>query len=438
MDLWITAEIVLFLSMLGLSAFFSSSETALFSLNPLQLEEMRRSEHPRTRLVEEMLSRPRQLIVTILIGNEFVNICASVISAALVIQVLGDDYKWANLLIMVPLLLLFGEITPKTIAIRNNVAFACYQSPYIDVFSKAITPLRWIVRQVSDLFITMAVGSERSRANILTEDMVRSLAKEAVGEGALDKREALYIQRIFDMGDRPLHEIMTPRSQVFCLAANASLEEAALSFERTGHTKVPVTDGGKDDVIGILYVRDLIAAAEQRQPDKKRAERVSEVMRGAFYIPGTKSAADLFYSFRKRKLSLALVVDEYGGVTGLVTMEDVLECIFGEITSRSETLRHAPNDIRETGDGRYRANGSVTLHQLNRCLGTSYRSESFETIGGLLLNAFGEMPAVGDQIVIEPLTFSVEAVMDRRIVDVTITTPDYNETAWETTVSTAD
>lgn len=438
MDLWIAAEIALFLALLGLSAFFSSSETALFSLNPLQLDQIRRSKHPRALLVEELLSRPRQLIVTILIGNEFVNISASVISAAVVIQVLGDNYKWANLLIMVPLLLLFGEITPKTIAIRNNIAFACFQSPYIDAFSTAITPLRWLVRQISDFFITLAVGSERTRANILTEDMVRSLAKEAVGEGALDKREALYIQRIFDMGDRPLHEIMTPRSQVFCLATDVSLEEAALSFERTGHTKVPVIDSDKDDIVGILYVRDLIAAAEQQPPNGKKANRVSEVMHGAFFIPGTKSAADLFYSFRKRKLSLALVVDEYGGITGLVTMEDVLECIFGEITSRSESLRHEPNDIREIGAGSYRASGGATLRQLNRCLATSYHSETFETIGGLLLNAFGELPAAGDEIVIEPLTFIVEKVAGRRIVEVTVTTPEYHETAAATAAPRTD
>ena len=149
------------------------------------------------------------------------------ISAAIVIRVFGADSKWINLLIMVPILLLVGEITPKTLAIRNNAAFAGFQAAYIDLFARAIGPLRWIVRRISDFFITLVVGRERSRANILTEDMVRSLAEEAVGDGALDKNEALYIARIFDFGDKILRDIMTPRSQVHFLPAGASLEDAA-------------------------------------------------------------------------------------------------------------------------------------------------------------------------------------------------------------------
>src|SRR5210317_980364 len=159
-----------------LSGFFSSSETSLFSLNDLQLEQMRRDDNPRIALIERMLSEPRRLIVTILIGNEFVNVAASVISAAIVIQLFGAENKLVNLFIMVPILLLVGEITPKTLAIRNNVAFATVQSKPIDMFARLITPLRWVVRLVAEWFTTLIVGRELSRGSIVTRDMVRTLA----------------------------------------------------------------------------------------------------------------------------------------------------------------------------------------------------------------------------------------------------------------------
>jgi CBS domain containing-hemolysin-like protein len=420
LDIIIAAEIAVFVLLMGLSAFFSSSETALFSLNQLQLEKMRRASNPKLPLVERLLSQPRQLIVTILIGNEFVNVSASVISAAIVIRVFGDDSKWINLLIMVPILLLVGEITPKTLAIRNNAAFAGFQAAYIDLFARAIGPLRWIVRRISDFFITLVVGRERSRANILTEDMVRSLAEEAVGDGALDKNEALYIARIFDFGDKALRDIMTPRSQVHFLPAGASLEDAALNYERTGHTKVPVFEGGKDNVVGVLYARDLLDEDRCERTAAGKPAVVSDLVREAYFVPETKTVGDLFYTFRKRKLSLAMVIDEYGGITGLATMEDVLECIFGEIMSPSETLRQQPASVEKTGDNDYRVDGTTTVHELNSLLGSNLDADATETVGGLLLSAFGELPAVGSRVVLHSLEFSVEAVDGRRISKVSI------------------
>ena len=191
MDLAFWLELALFICLMGLSGFFSSSETAMFSLNQRHLEQMRRDKNPRIDLITRMLSEPRRLIVTILIGNEFVNVAASVISAAMVIQVFGAENKLFNLFIMVPILLLVGEITPKTLAIRNNVAFSTFESKPIDIFARMITPLRWAVRNFSDWFTTLIVGKERSRGNIITEDMVRTLAHEAVGEGVLDQMDVV-------------------------------------------------------------------------------------------------------------------------------------------------------------------------------------------------------------------------------------------------------
>ena len=260
MDIALFIELVLFVVLMLLSGFFSSSETSLFSLNDLQLEQMRRDDNPRIALIERMLSEPRRLIVTILIGNEFVNVAASVISAAIVIQLFGAENKLVNLFIMVPILLLVGEITPKTLAIRNNVQFATVQSQPIDLFARMIAPLRWAIRHVAEWFTTLIVGSELDRGSIVTRDMVRTLAQEAVGDGVLDQDEAQYIEQIFDFGNRTVEDLMTPRSNVEFLSSELPIGEMVKELKRTRHTKFPVYAGHRDSVKGMLHARDPLPA----------------------------------------------------------------------------------------------------------------------------------------------------------------------------------
>ncbi|UCH49013.1 MAG: DUF21 domain-containing protein [Betaproteobacteria bacterium] len=259
MDVTLWFELLLFVILMGFSAFFSSSETALFSLSGVRLEQMRQDSHPRSGLIELLLSEPRRLIITILIGNELVNVAASVISAAVIIQFLGAENKWINLFVMVPVLLLVGEITPKTLAVRNNVAFANFVCRPIQLFAKLITPVRWLVRLISEWFITLIVGRERSRGNIVTEDLVRTLAHEAVGEGALDRLEAQFIDHIFEFGNKTLADVMTPRSDTFYLPVSTPLAAAVTELRRTWRTKVPVFAEHRDDIVGILHARDLLA-----------------------------------------------------------------------------------------------------------------------------------------------------------------------------------
>jgi putative hemolysin len=411
MDITLWSEVALFVVLMGLSGFFSSAETSLFSLSKIQLEQMRRDGHTSLGRIEQLLSRPRRLIVTILIGNEFVNVAASVISAAIVIQLLGAEDKFVNLFIMVPILLLVGEITPKTLAIRNNVAFASFQSYYIALFASLISPLRWAVRQVADWVTTLLVGKERSRANIVTEDMVRTLAREAVGEGVLNPVEARYIDHIFEFGDKTVEDVMTPRSNVFFLPADMALGDMLQELRRTRRTKVPVYRENRNTILGILYARDLLGM----EPDElsRLDESKQQLLRPPYFVPETKLASELFHTFRKRKLSLALIVDEYGGVTGLVSMEDLLECIFGDLPSASDTVTGTP--YRKLLDGSARVEGGMQIDQFNREFHQQLPDDIAETVGGLVLDRFGELPLVGEMLVIDNLEFKVETVEGNRI-----------------------
>lgn len=416
MDAILWLELLALFGLLGLSAFFSSSETSLFSLDRMQLAQMKRENNPRVGLIERLLSEPRRLIVTILIGNELVNVSASVLSAGVIIGLFGAELKWINIFVMVPILLLFGEITPKSLAIRRNVSFATFQCVFIERFAQIIAPVRWTVRRVSDIFITMLVGEERTAASIITEDMVRTLTNEAVGHGAIDDREATYIHRIFDFGDRLVRDIATPRSQIFMLPVSMPLEEIAAELHRTRHTKVPVyEDGDKDTILGILFARDLLGLSLLGRRGEDDRETLIALLRRANFVPESRPADSLFFSFRQRRLSLALTVDEFGGVTGLLTMEDLLECIFGDIDSRSEQLRRELNGFEDLGDGRYRIHALMTIKQFNELLGRNLVDDSAETVGGLLLERFGEVPEEGSTTEIDGIGFTVVSVSGHRM-----------------------
>jgi CBS domain containing-hemolysin-like protein len=404
-------ELILFVLLLGFSAFFSSSETAMFSLNQIHLEQMRQDGNPRVELIERMLSEPRRLIVTILIGNEFVNVAASVLSAAMVIEVFGEDNKLFNLFIMVPMLLIVGEITPKTLAIRNNIAFASFESQPINFFARLITPVRLVVRHTADFFTTLIVGSERSRGNLITEDMVRTLAREAVGEGALDKSEARFIDRIFEFGSKTLDEVQTPRADIEFIPINSPVSAMLDIVRETRQSRYPVYGEHRDDIIGILHARDLLSVdIDALEHDHSRFR---ELLRQPHFVPESKPAHELFDSFRENKRSFALTVDEYGGVTGLVTMEDLLECIFGDIPSPSDQADIF--EFRRLADNSYVVDGAMPLDEFNLKFNTRVADSDMETIGGLVLVEFGELPPQGAKVTIGRFSFTATRVDHNRI-----------------------
>ena len=416
MDLAFWLELALFVILLIFSGFFSSSETSMFSLNNIHLEQMRNDGNPRIGLIERMLSEPRRLIVTILIGNEFVNVAASVLSAAMIIEVMGADNKLVNILVMVPILLVFGEITPKTLAIKNNIAFATFECKPIDLFARLITPIRWAVRIVSEVFTTLIVGKERSQGNIITEDMVRTLAQDAVGKGALDHSEAKFIHQIFEFGNMDLEDIFTPRADITFIAFDDPLSKILSVLSETRQSRVPVYGETRDDIVGILHARDLLEV--DLAEIEKDSSKFIKLLRKPHFVPESKPALELFDNFRERKRSFALTVDEYGGVTGLVTMEDLLECIFGDIPSPSDITEKF--EVEQLENGQYVVYGSMQLVDFDECFNATLEVQDVETVGGLVLNVFGELPSEGDIVVIKDFKFTVSRVGHNRIAELQI------------------
>jgi len=416
LDIAFIIEFVVFLVLLVFSGFFSSTETSLFSLNKTQMEKMRVDGNRRADLIERLLSEPRRLIVTILIGNEFVNVAASVISAAMVIQLFGEANKLVNLFVMVPILLLFGEITPKVLAIRNNVAFATFESGPIDQFARLITPLRWAIRTVSEFFTTLIIGKERSKGNIITEDMVRTLAHVAVGEGTLDHTEAQYIDQIFDFGSQRVNDLMTARADVTFVPVEATGAEILEIFRNSRQSRMPVFDDNRDNIVGILHARDLLAVDINNLGQNWHSRE--GLLRPPYFVPESKSASDLFDTFRQRKKSFALVVDEYGGVTGVITMGDLLGAIFGEIPSPSDEANE--DWVQELADNRFALPGATPIEDFNDRFHADFEIEDIRTLGGLVLHHFGELPNEEASIELWPFRFTAQRIEANRIVEILV------------------
>jgi CBS domain containing-hemolysin-like protein len=237
------------------------------------------------------------------------------------------------------------------------------------------------------------------------------LARAALGEGALDRLEAQYIEQIFDFGNKTLADVITPRSDIFFLPLDMPREDIIRGLRETRHTKVPIYHEHKDNIAGILHARDLLGV--DYETHSQEAHPLQGLLHPCHFVPESKRVADLFHTFRQRRLSIALTVDEYGGITGLVTMEDLLECIFGEIHSPSDEQYQI--SIKDPREGRYIVEGGISVSEFNQEMGSHLSDEWGETIGGLILHHYGELPSEGASLEIGGFRFVVVEVEENRI-----------------------
>ncbi|MBF0187929.1 MAG: HlyC/CorC family transporter [Magnetococcales bacterium] len=424
MDITLVIQLLLFAVLLGFSGMFSSSETAFFSLGQMQMEQMTREGSKKLAAIKEVLAKPRQTIVTILIGNEFVNVAASNLSATILMAMVPvEQLAIANILIMLPLLLLLGEITPKTLAVQNNIAFAKALVGPISMFSKMIGPLRWIIREISDFFTTLLIGKSRAKGSFISGDMVRTLAKQAAEDGQLGQSDYKYIENIFNFGSQTVQDVITPRGSIDFIKLGTPMDEVLRVIKSGHHTRIPVFGENKDDIVGILHYRDILRE-DVRQISN--AEEITKYLRRPVMVPKNKPVSELFSMFYERRINIAMVVDEYGSVIGLVTMRNMLKSIFGDIGGIHQANKSMDAPWANALEPNlFQLSASIKVKTFNDYFDADLTSDGVESLAGLILNAYGELPRQGDFVVVDNWRFEIEQIERNRITQ--IRASDLNE-----------
>ena len=413
MDPYVTFKLVLMGLCLLLSGFFSSSEASLFSLTPLHLHKMREERFPFFSSVERLLDAPRRLLITIIVGNEVVNIVLSAVATALFISLFGEKGEWLAIAALAPVLFLFGEAVPKTFGKTYSMRMSSMVAPLMTFMQTLAFPAVCVLEKISGFLLGPLRARESSQSEALLEVEFRSLVDAGHKEGILDSGQRDLIHRVFELADTPVEDIMTPRVDMFCLPLSTSPQALRREIVEQGYSRIPLYRTGPDDVVGILYARDLLGLmAEGKTPAS-----VEALLRKPYFVPEERRADQLLRDFQKRNMHVAVVVDEYGGISGLVTMEDILEALFGDIYDERDTRERPFHRIDERT---LMVSGALSIEDFNGLAGTSIPSDDFGTVGGYVLHLFGKLPSRGDEIHADGLHLVVRKVKGTRILSVRV------------------
>ena len=407
----IVARLVLQAALLCGSAFFSGSETALFSLSKLDLQKLRQQRHRNSETVHALLDQPRRLIISILCGNELVNIASAINLTGILVHLYGAERAGViSILVMLPLILLCGEVTPKTIAVSNPVRFgAGLIAGPLSLWVRFISPVRWLIRKVADRLTTWIVGENTDRENILRVDEFRSLVEEVAKGGELNATERALIHNLLDAGDTEVVEIMTPRTRMEFVNASMPVPEILERVRIVRHSRIPVFADHRDNLVGFVHVEDVLRLVL----DKMHLPllNVDDIVHPPVVVPPTKKVDEMFEFFQKRQCRAAVVLNEFGGVDGFVTITDVLNFIFSQIAGqvKGEELH------RDQDQDDYEVPGDMKLVDFNNLTHFGLEDPRMTTIAGIAFRRLDGLPNTGAVVVLDDLELTVLKMDAHRI-----------------------
>ncbi|NYT05490.1 MAG: HlyC/CorC family transporter [Methanomicrobiales archaeon] len=408
-------KIALFIACILLSAFFSGSEVAILSINQAKVRTLLERNLAGAGALAALKKNTDHVLITILIGNNVVNVAAAALATSIAIERYGDAGVGIATGIVTFIMLVFGEIGPKTYAARMAEKFALIVSRPIFAFGVVLSPLLWVYDGIKKLLsIKEGVGHP-----VVTEDEIKQWIDVGEEVGTIQEEEHELLYRVFRFGDTITREIMTPRADVVLIADSSSLETSINVFNETGFSRIPVYEQQIDNIIGVLNVKDVFAAVYA----KKKGVTVRDLMYEAYFVPESKKIGELLRELQLRKVHLAVVVDEYGSFAGIVTVEDMLEELVGEILDEFDEEEPQVQAIEE---GVFIVDARSWVDRVNEEIGIRLPlDESYETIGGLLIDSLGHFPRRGEVVELPEsgIRLVVMKVRGRRIVEVKLILP---------------
>ncbi|MDO4792973.1 MAG: hemolysin family protein [Filifactor alocis] len=405
-------QIVLLVVLLLFSAFFSSSETALMSISKIRLRHLAENNVKNARKTQALLDEPNKLLGTILVGNNLVNIAASAIATSLSITLWEGKGVGIATLVMTILVLIFGEVTPKNLAMDYTEEIVLFITPIMQKIVLLFRPVVAVLTLITNGIIRMLGGKVNEKKPFITEEELKTIVEVSSREGVLESDEKEIIDNIFEYSDLRIRDIMVQRMDIEAVDCNASYEETIEAFGAKRFSRIPVYEDTIDNVIGVLYAKDLFfMSVEERERFS-----VKDYMRPPVYTYEFIKISDFFRRMQGERVHLAIVLDEYEGVAGIVTMEDIIESILGDINDEYDP--QDDQDIVCIKEGEYLVNGYVKLEDINDMIGTHFESEDFESIGGLILGILGRVPKTGEIVPYESSRFVIEKIDKSRIMKI--------------------
>lgn len=424
MDSGAILQIVFLILLLVLSAFFSSAETALTTVNRIRLRTLAEDGDKRAARVLRITDDSGKMLSAILIGNNIVNLSASSIATSLAIKLWGSVGAGIATGILTLLILIFGEISPKTLATIYSEKISLMYSSSIEFLMKILTPFIFIINKLSLGFLLLLRVDPNAGDQQMTEEELRTIVDVSKESGVIESEEHAMIHNLFDFGDAQAKEVMVPRIDMIFANINSSYDELIQIFQENMFTRLPIYEESTDNVIGILNMKDLLFCTDREH------FCVRDVMREPYFTYEHKNTAELFMEMRKPSVSLAIVLDEYGATAGLITLEDLLEEIVGEIRDEYDTDEE--DFILPLSEREYMVLGSTNLDDLCEELGLNFTSEDYDTIGGYLMGLLDHLPEKNEIIITDDdVLLRVEQMDKNRIERIYIKKPEAKHDAEE-------
>lgn len=403
-DMW---QLIVLIICMILSAFFSASETALMSLSKIRIRNMVDENVPGAKKIQKLVKNPSKLLGTVLVGNNIVNIGASALATSLSIKYFGSKGVGIATAIMTFLVLIFAEITPKSLAAQNSEKVSLRVSGVITFIVTVFKPMTSVLMVITNTIIKIFGGRIDNHQPFVTEEELKTMINVGHEEGVLEGEEKEMIHNVFEFGESRVADVMTPRTYMVAVEVHSSYDKIIDVFKQQRFSRIPIYEETLDNIVGVLYLKDIFLFDAV-----KESFDIINYMQEPFFTFEFKLITQLFREMRDKRMQMAIVLDEYGGTAGIITIEDLVEEIVGDIHDESDDIY---NEIEVIKEDEFIVLGVTKIDLINEMIGINIESENVGSIGGFVLGLFGRLPQVGEQVEYNHITFYVESIHKYRI-----------------------
>ena len=400
-------QLLILILLIGLSAFFSSAETALTTVNKIRIRNLAEAGDKSAVTLTKVLEDQGKMLSAILVGNNVVNLTASSMSTTLAMNIWSNKAVGVATGVLTLVILVFGEISPKTISTLYSEKISLKYAKFIYLFMTVMTPVIYAVNVLSSGFLRLVHVDPNRKQEAITEDELRTIVEVSHEEGVIESEEKKIINNVFDFGDSVAKDIMVPRIDMAMVEVDATYDELIDIFREEKYTRMPVYEETTDNVIGIINMKDVLLI------DRNEEFHIRDLLREPHYTYEYKNTAELMVEMRQTSNNMIIVLDEYGATAGMITLEDLLEEIVGEI--RDEYDEDEEQELVKVGPGEYVVEGSMKLDDLNDQLELELESEDYDSIGGLIIGQLDRLPEEGESVVCDGIRLVVDRLDKNRI-----------------------